>query len=606
MSDYSATFPPQRPVFNADFSNSSKIDPRATFSRSDSPIDATKAAASAVHYWSNEKHLSSENLLTHSNDISSAYGKNGLTETGGQTAPDGGTDAYKLTEDSATGFHRIYYASPVLSSGSLTVSCYVKYIGRQWVYIRLRDSGAAYRHVWFDVQNGTKGTEETNMTGTISASGGGYYKLTATVSSVHATSADVRIGGANADGNTQYAGSGSDAFAVWGIQASTTGETVLNETSGQIHREYAPTLKSPATAGAARFEYDPTDGQSAGTSLGCLIEGQSTNLATYGSDLTNAAWNPLSAFIGGTAVGPDGTLSAVKLVASAASSLYPRFRRLSLLTDTTQTFSIYVKPLEFQHLAISADGSTSSLVQYNLSGNGAITSATGATGAVEQCGNGWFRVSFSYTTVPNSHLAITMQSSTTYQTETGNGYDGMLFALAQLENQSFSSSFIGTTSSTATRAADSLTVDLTQAGYTGGPVSVITETTAGLGSYPRTFSLSDGTITNYANIHRNGAATDTSSDYRVRLFTDGASQVDRTATGSASATKIGMSIDTNSVISTFDGGSSATDSSAVINTMTELRIGDQPTGGKQLNGTIKRIAVYGTALSQTELEALTS
>ena len=60
---YSDNFPATRPVFMADFANGGKIDPRATFSRSDSPIDATKAAASAVHYWSNEKHLSSENLL---------------------------------------------------------------------------------------------------------------------------------------------------------------------------------------------------------------------------------------------------------------------------------------------------------------------------------------------------------------------------------------------------------------------------------------------------------------------------------------------------------------------------------------------------------------
>ena len=64
MSSYSSTYPAIRPTYQIDFSNGGRIPPNATFSRADSPIDATKAAASAVHFWSNEKHLSSENLLT--------------------------------------------------------------------------------------------------------------------------------------------------------------------------------------------------------------------------------------------------------------------------------------------------------------------------------------------------------------------------------------------------------------------------------------------------------------------------------------------------------------------------------------------------------------
>ena len=44
---YSDNFPATRPVFMADFANGGKIDPRATFSRSDTP--PTYAAPSAVH-----------------------------------------------------------------------------------------------------------------------------------------------------------------------------------------------------------------------------------------------------------------------------------------------------------------------------------------------------------------------------------------------------------------------------------------------------------------------------------------------------------------------------------------------------------------------------
>jgi hypothetical protein len=327
-------------------------------------------------------------------------------------------------------------------------------------------------------------------------------------------------------------------------------------------------------------------------------------LATYGSDLTNAAWNPLSAFIGGTAVGPDGTLSAVKLVASAGSGFYPRFRRLSLLTDTTQTFSIYVKPLEFQHLAISADGNTSCMVRYNLSGSGGITSATGATGTVEQCGNGWFRVSFSYTTTPSIHLAITMQSSTTYQTETGNAYDGMLFAMAQLENQSSSSSYISTTSSTATRAADSCSVDLSKTDYSGGEGSLVCDLSINVRSGG--WGVSIGTNNNdYYMVGQFSATT----EYLIYSELNNSAQVAiYQSMTSIGPRKIAGSWATNDVSACIDGGSVTTDTSNAIPSMSKIMIGQNFTGTNSsvLNGHVKRVALYNVTLSDTELQALTS
>ena len=584
MSDYSATFPTQRPVFSQDFAQSGKIDPRATFTR-----------ASTANVFDGAKHLSSENLIDYSSDISqSSWTKDGVTETGGQTAPDGGTDAYKLTENSATSHHRIYKLIST-DSGAITVSAYLKYIGRQWVRFRLTNSSGQDRFVWFDIQNGVVGTAQSGYSNvSITASGNGFYKASATLSSSVASGGGhhlVIAGGGADNSSSTYAGSGADSFAVWGIQVSSTGETVLNETSGSIHREYASSLVSKAN-NIGRFEVG-VDGQSEGI----LIESQSTNLATYGSDLTNAAWNPLSAFIGGTAVGPDGTLSAVKLVASAGSSLYPRFRRLSFLTDTTQTFSIYVKPLEFQHLIISADGSASCIVQYNLSGSGAITSATGATGAVEQCGNGWFRVSFSYTTVPNAHLAITMQSSTTYQTETGNGYDGMLFALAQLENQSFASSFIGTTSSTATRAADSLSV-VDSSLFDNGSGALAAE-----------YDMFAASETSYLlHIEKSSGGTNGGGILVTNRYLGVENNyLDLNNTTSNAFHKVAASWETGSQKMSRDGGAASEDTSTVIPSGTDkLFIGVRQDGGEPVNGHIKRLAIYSEPLSSTNLQALTS
>jgi len=590
---YSDNFPATRPVFMADFANGGKIDPRATFSR-----------ASTANVWDGSKHLSSENLLTHSNDISTAYGKNGLTETGGQTAPDGGTDAYKLTEDSATGFHRIYYAENVLSAGLLTVSCYVKYIGRQWVYIRLRDSGASYRHVWFDVQNGIKGTEETNMTGTISASGGGYYKLTATVSSVHASSADVRIGGANADGNTQYAGSGSDAFAVWGIQASTTGETVLNETDGQIHRAYAPSLVSKSN-NIGRFDHT-TDGQS--VAKGILVEGQSTNLVSYSEDLSNGAWVKVrSSITTAAAIAPDGTLTANQLtVDGTADSTHHTYIEYTTGGATPQTASVYAKANGLNYLIMRLPSNygafTDGYVEFNLENGTVGTNFGGLTSSsIESCGNGWYRCSITSTALTNTTCRLVLYASVDGSfTSDGNNYNSLLLWGVQTEaNQSFASSYIKSNSgSTTTRAAESLSVATADIGYTGGPVSIVADGDSssdyGVLALMRDSSGSGDVAYLYANPN---------STNKAEVSANGVSS---TATATAGTGASALALDTNRLAACRAGGTVTSDTSTALPVLNELQIGSLNGAYVFLNGHCKRVAIYNEALSDANLQSLTS
>ena len=583
---YSDSFPSVSPVFQANFAaNGGKIDPRASFSR-----------ASTASVWDGSKHLSSENLATNSNNLSD-WGLLDITRTLSQVGPDGSSNAAKLTGVVGTVFKAIYKTT-LANTSAQTISFFAKEDTHR--YIQVSVNGDATKYVNFDLNgSGAYSANGAGVTASITASGNGYLRCAVNLT-LPSTSAYISLQDSlSAAREATTASTGS--IYIFGAMATTLGDATnvaaYVAAGSQIHREYAPTLVSKAN-NVGRFDHT-TDGQS----MGCLIEGQSTNLATYGSDLTNAAWNPLSAFIGGTAVGPDGTLSAVKLVASAGSGLAPRFRRLSLLTDTTQTFSIYVKPLEFQHLAISADGSTACMVLYNLSGSGAITSATGATGAVEQCGNGWFRVSFSYTTTPSLHLAITMQSSTTYQTETGNGYDGMLFALAQLETGQMSS-FIGTTSSTVTRAAESLSVATADIGYTGGPVSLFCDGTAqgeNTGGGQVLFAVRKD------DANRIGVWT-RRTNKRIALVSGGgvSSSLEESSWYDG---KTALSLTTDNLSGSINGRTVLTDTSQPLPDLNgaTVYVGNLDSGtAYQMNGHVKRVALYGEALSDTNLQALTS
>jgi hypothetical protein len=73
-----------------------------------------------------------------------------------------------------------------------------------------------------------------------------------------------------------------------------------------------------------------------------------------------------------------------------------------------------------------------------------------------------------------------------------------------------------------------------------------------------------------------------------------------------SYTKVGVSVDTNSIKHCVNGGTVSTDTSAVIpDGLTKMFIG-QTRSGSGFGGHIKRIYLYPESTTDTELQSLTS
>ena len=596
---YSNSFPQQRPSLNLDFANGGdQLDSRISFSRADS-------TPSAVHFWSNEKHLSSLNLTSNSEDFSAWSESNATASANTTAAPDGNTTADTLTGNAGTSVK--YLQSNTISVSDPVISVYAK--AGTHSYIQITDNALSTEFANYDLTNGTVGTVGADATAAIQAVGStGWYRCIMRVTQTSAAFAWRVVMIDSSTAARQSTTSSTGTVQLWGGMMTELGDltnvAAYQSSGSQIHREFAPTLKSVTNAGDPRFEYSPADGQSvAGTAKGLLIESQSSNLATYGSDLTNAVWNPLSATAANAAIGPDGTLSAAKLTSGTGSGIYPRFRRLAFLsTSKTQTFSVYVKPLEYSYLNLSQDGHSTQMVHYNLTGSGSISSASGCSGTVEQCGNGWFRISFTHTNATSStNLAIVMQSTATYSGETGNSYDGMLFASAQLEDAASASSFIATSSSQVSRAADSCSVALSDVGITSGQdltavVEGVTEEIAGAAL----IGFDDGSSSNYARILRH-----TNNNYTFDVRTNAVSQAVITLGSSSSDTDFALRVENNNIGASAGGSAVTTDTSATIGLMTTMQIGNAY-WGSQANGTISRVSIYSEALSDTNLTALTS
>jgi len=623
---YTDNFPATRPVFMADFANGGKIDPRATFSRSDTP--PTYAAPSAVHYWSNEKHLSSENILLQSQTLDTTWASYGLHSgtplTGSITAPDGTSTAWQLNANTGVTDAPLVYQQPTLkASTAYTASVHVKSGTASHAYISIRGAASHYAFAQIEFASpssvSTGGAGFTGISGTVTALGSSWYRISVTCttsSSVSSPFLHVGLSDGSAFTTSGYPTftTGAETLLVWGVQLNTTGATDYNATTTSIHREYAPTLKSVATAGQPRFEYDPSaDGQSAGTSLGILIEGQSTNLLTHSSEFSNgAAYNTFRAtVVADVAVAPDGTLTADALTVDAtAAANHGLDFSYNPGGATAQTISVYAKAGTKSWLAFrftQAGGTfNSSYAYYNLSTATTGFVSSGVTASAVDCGNGWVRCVATATANAsgnNGQVNFYIGNGDQDLTFDGNSYDYVLLWGGQAEaNASHASSLISTSGAAATRAAESLSVTDSSLFDNGGGTLYAEASHNVLDEYNGVFAVSDGTGANTIEILNDtsrfrGQVVNANSTNAI--FMDGtitAGQFNKHALTFSS-----------SEASYYVNGSQigTTDSSVVVPAVSEIDIGDVA-WGRPLNGHIRKVALYSEPISETAAAALTS
>lgn len=604
----SNSYPTQRPVFsfNAD---AGKLDSRISFSRADTP--PTYAAPSAVHYWSNEKHLSSENLLPYSNDLSqSVWTKRNLTVPATNiVAPDGTSSASSLLETSATSTHDFYEEFSAVSGTSYTFTLYAKANGRDTLHVSPQAT-STIASVVFDLTAVTStvisGSADSHSITAIGSTG--WYKLqltvTATASGTGFLQTYFRVGGV-----TSYAGDATKGAYIWGCQVSSTGETFLNATSGSIHRSFAPTLKSVTNAGDPRFEYDPaSDGQSVGTALGLLVESSASNLQRYGSKFESWVGGSLAEVYADSAIAPNGQLEArLAVPLNAAGAKFLLDNTVSSYAGNTYTASVYAKSAGHRYVQLGfASGAFGTTKWATFDLEAGSVDANGVTASAVSVGNGWYRLSVtSAATSSAAHSAfisfVGTATAARNAAHVGDDFSGVLIWGYQYEEGSSASSLVnsGTSSSGVTRAADSCSVDLSQINYSGGEVTLVADTnTSAIDDYRQAASIIDDSqnqVTLYGNSYNNRL---------VAILGGGeSSTLSQTSANGISALSFGV----NDIAATRNGASPVTDTSQAFPNVSagNLKIGGSGSS-QMLNGTIKRIALFNVALSNVELQSLTS
>ena len=346
-----------------------------------------------------------------------------------------------------------------------------------------------------------------------------------------------------------------------------------------------------------------------------LLESQSTNLITYSEDFSHSFWNKSNATVStSTITDPTGGQNSFKLVPDSGTggnrSLGRNFTSLSGL----HTQTVFAKKGEYNYIMIRTRNSPQTGVMFDLENgtfNVNLTSAAFDSAKIEDYGNGWFRCSM---TLDPSQMTVSGKWSTSFSvgitgSETnsfnGDGTSGIYIYGAQLEQQSYATSYIPTSGSTSTRNADVCnnagSSDLINS--TEGVLYAEISSLANDGT-SRRISLSSGSDANRVSLE-----IDETSN-RIKVFMNGGSISAAIITFDASDltqfNKIAIKYKSGDVSLFLNGTEVATSTSTNMPVGLDRLNFDGGNGNNDYFGKVKSVAVFEEALTDSELTCLTS
>ena len=434
-------------------------------------------------------------------------------------------------------------------------------------------------------------TVPSNSAGTITPVGDGWYRV---VSNERTTVRHFQVQ-AYPD-NTYSIHSTPGSYYLWGAQLET----------GSTANTYIPTTNLPSAA--PRFDHDPVTGES----LGLLIEESRENLLTYSEEFDNAAWATGGANVTpNTFSSPNGTTTADKLVATNTTGSHYIFKVASVAASQ-YTVTVFSKSAEKEWFAINVfNGSTYEKYSFNVSTGEIGIVPVGETSSIEPFVDGWYRCTATYTSTVAGNNTIHFHVYDGESTETfqGDGTSGIYLWGAQLEAGSFPTSYIPTSGSTVTRAADVASITGTNFSrwynQSEGTIYASFRSSKPSAASYGPFVISDGT----SNNRLAGVNNITNTNAEFFIVSSGATEARLSFTDAGEAISSASAYKLNDCGFSVNGGAALTDTSVTIPTVNQLGIGyffPGNSASNTINGTISRLTYYPYRLGDTKLQEITS
>ena len=330
-----------------------------------------------------------------------------------------------------------------------------------------------------------------------------------------------------------------------------------------------------------------------------LLEPSRTNIALYSEDFTNSAWiKTRSTITGNQAVSPDGSVTADKITGTGTGTSY-FYDGFSVTSGTVYTISIFAKKINVNNFYIN-NFTQSGSITFDLSDGTIDTSASGtfSGGKIENYGNDWYRLSVQYTASATASVNIGFYGQ-------DSALDGAYVWGAQLEQGSYPTSYIPTSDLSVTRSADVCGDSGTSAEINSEEGVLYIETSALANDLSeRRFGISDGGSGNVVRVGYTGV-----SNRIIAVVYNGGNQAIMTYTSPDITTnsKIAVKYKANDFALWVDGGKRSTDTIGVTFAAGTLNSLDfNVNGGSHFYSKTKQVTVFTEALSDSELQQLTS
>jgi hypothetical protein len=183
-----------------------------------------------------------------------------------------------------------------------------------------------------------------------------------------------------------------------------------------------------------------------------LLEPSRQNKFTYSENISNSFWTKDGISItADSIVSPNGLQTADKLVENSSSGNHRFYNNNFSITSGSASLSCFAKAGERSELRLD-EGVGGNGIKVDLT-DGSFTLLSSATGGVDLIGNGWYHIYFSYTVSSfiQTRVAILKDDTSSYQ---GDGSSGLYVWGLQQEVGSYATSYIPTSGSAVTRSAE--------------------------------------------------------------------------------------------------------------------------------------------------------
>ena len=370
-------------------------------------------------------------------------------------------------------------------------------------------------------------------------------------------------------------------------------------------------LVASVASGIPRLDYYTSGGTAGCPAL--LVEPAATNLCLQ-SENFSTTWSPTNTVVSGNVAGttdPAGGNTADQIFETAASGNHFLAQTMTIVSGTTYVGSIFYKKAagspDWMQVAFSTTG-LAGFANFNLTSGTVGNVFAGATGRIENYGNGWYRCTLIQTanasgTSGGPIIVFTnnTNSITRFVSYTGNTATSIYAWGAQLETGSVATSYIPTTTGTGSRSGDLVSVT--------GAVSGSIGQTAGTFYLDLTYSLRlTSTATRWIQIFgsSNNIGLAVATTNIVRSIVNGQSDILSTPS-TADGVKIAWGYDGSGVVCFVNGTQyTLTNGGAQIITQLNQISLDLSTTNAIGNCRLRAMALYTTRLTNAELATLTA